>query len=297
MTQIKEILEKLFNIVKKILGLNPVAVAEAVEKKVLIAKAKGTRGIKKRQASACKKTRARTNKRCTNAMVDSINMKAPILTSYFNYNENYKIETVKRGEWCDNNRWQQAFGKSLFYKEEGRWMPICREAYIVTSNLGCIFPMKMHNGNKGIPTIEFAGLVRYDERSELLKMTLKDLVPVLADAKLARLDICIDIKKRIQSSVTQALLKKRKKKIKKNTTYYVTSLASNRKNDYIKIYTYDKGKKEGMKLEDKMHRLEFSFGSSYLKNIKLKDIHKLIPKMEKTINSFTGLNVKISLPF
>jgi len=299
MTKIKEILKKLFNIVKKILGLNSIVVAEeTIEKKVPTTQRKSTRRRKKRQSSACKKTRTRTNKRYTNARVDSINLNSNILTSHFFYDDKYVIDTIKVGNRCDNYVWRKAFGKSLHNKlANGKWISPYTEAHIVNSHLGCILPMKIHNRNKGVPTIEFAGLERYDERSKLLKMTLQDLVPLLQDAKIKRLDICIDVEKRVQSKVHSSLRKKRVAKRKKNITYYHTCEGEFQRNQYIDISVYNKGQKEGLKLDYKLFRIEFSFGSLYLKNTRLRDIDALIKKIEKTISKFTSLNIKVSLPF
>lgn len=299
MTKIKELLKKIVRKIKKILGLNPTnTVVERVEKKVPVKKTKDTQRIKKRQSRPSKKTRERTNTRYTNAKVDSINLNSNIVTSYLLKDDKYVIDTIKIGNRCDNYTWRKAFGKSLFNKlKDGTRISPYAEAHIVNSHLGCVLPLKIHNRNKGVPTLEFAGLERYDERSKLLKMTLQDLVPLLQDAKIKRIDICIDVEKRIQSKVHSKLREKRVVKRKKNITYYHTSKGEFQKNQYIDISVYNKGEKEGLKLDNKLFRIEFRFGSLYLKNTKLKDIDVLIDKIEKTIGKFTSLNVKVSLPF
>jgi len=247
---------------------------------------------KQKSTVSTKKYVKNTKVRYTKATIDSINFSSPLLTSIFFHNENYSFETIKRGKMCNNYRWKSLFGGSLFNKVNGRWVSPFTEAYAIHNHIGATIPLKIHARNKKSPTVEFAGLHRYDRRSELLKMTLWDLFPSLQDTQIKRIDVAIDVDKRVQSKVHKALTRKRIAKRYKNSIYYKTQKEGKR-NPIVNIIIYDKGKKEGFKLDNKLIRLEFQFAAGYFPKITLRNIDQAITKIEKRMKRDTGLNIKV----
>lgn len=233
-----------------------------------------------------------TKARYTKAIIDSINFGSPVLTSIFFHNPNYSFETIKRGQECKSHRWKTLFGGSLFNRVNGRWVSPFYEAYAIHSHTGIAIPMKVHARNKKSPTVEFAGLHRYDKRSELLKMTLWDLFADLQDTQIKRIDVAIDVDKRVQSKVHKALTRTRVAKRYKNSTYYKTRKEGKR-NPIVNIIIYDKGKKEGFNLDNKLIRMEFQFAAGYFPKITLRNIDQAIEKIEKRMKRDTGLNIKV----
>ena len=232
-----------------------------------------------------------TKARYTKAIIDSINFGSPVLTSIFFHNPNYSFETIKRGQECKSHRWKTLFGGSLFNRVNGRWVSPFYEAYAIHSHTGIAIPMKVHARNKKSPTVEFAGLHRYDKRSELLKMTLWDLFADLQDTQIKRIDVAIDVDKRVQSKVHKALTRTRVAKRYKNSTYYKTRKEGKR-NPIVNIIIYDKGKKEGFNLDNKLIRMEFQFAAGYFPKITLRNIDQAIEKIEKRMTRDTGINMK-----
>lgn len=255
-------------------------------------KTKQRNDLKQNKPKISPKVEVNTKVRYTKGVIDSINFSSPILTSVFLHNQNYRFERIKRGNEYNNYRWKTLFGGSLFNRVNGRLMSPFSEAYAIHSHTGVSIPMKFHTRNRKSPTIEFAGLHRYDRRSELLKMTLWDLFPSLQETEINRIDIAIDVNKRVQSKVHKSLTRTRVAKKYKNSVYYKTH-SEKKRNPNVNIIIYDKGKKEGLCLENKLIRMEFQFSSSYLKKITLRNMDKAIDLIEKRMKRDTGLNIKV----
>lgn len=253
---------------------------------------KQSTGLKQQKHSVTPQVEVNTKARVTKGVIDSINLSSPILTSVFIHNKNYSSETIKRGKTCNSYRWKNLFGGSLFNKVNGKWMSPFSEAYAIHNHIGATIPMKIHVRSKESPTIEFAGLQRYDKRAELLKMTLWDLWHNLQETQIKRIDIAIDVNERVQSKVHKALTRTRIAKRYKNSVYYKTP-REKKKNTRVNIVIYDKGKKEGLKLDNKLIRMEFQFYSGFFQKITLKNIDKAIEKIEKRMKRDTGLNIKV----
>lgn len=253
---------------------------------------KQTDGLKKRKPNTTSKAKVNTKARCTKGIIDSINLGSPLLTSVFFHNPNYRFETIKRGKECNTSRWRTLFGGSLFNKVNGQWRSPFTEAYAIHNHIGATIPMKIHARSKKSQTVEFAGLHRYDRRSELLKMTLWDLFPNVQDTQIKRIDVAIDVDKRVQSKVHKALTRTRVAKRYKNSVYYKTQKEGKR-NNVVNIVIYDKGKKEGFNLDNKLIRMEFQFLAPFFPKMTLKDIDKAMAKIEKRMQRDTGLNIKV----
>lgn len=223
--------------------------------------------------------------------IDSLNLSDEHFVPLFEYNENYIIERVKSPSVFNPKVWKQTFNKSLTRN-------IVR-ADIIHTYLGLTLALKTFSRSQQVQVLEFAGLHSYTERSELLRVHLKELWSRLQHTKLTRLDIALDWEK-IPYKVLKALKSNREPFKWLNSEYFKTP-KEGKKNYYINIVAYDKALKEN--LPEPMERLEFSFGASFFKyqdkngetkTYCLKDLPIVIEKMEKAIKKKIGVSVKIN---
>ncbi|DAB39953.1 MAG TPA: hypothetical protein CFH81_06980 [Sulfurovum sp. UBA12169] len=218
------------------------------------------------------------------AKIDSLNLSAEQLEAVFIYHQDYSVQTVKSKAVFSPILWSDAFGQSL--KQN------IKEAKIIHTYLGLRLPLKTFSVTPNRQTLEFAGLHGYNERSRLLLQTFRELENQLMYARVTRIDIALDYLEEIPKGIIKALSKNRKPFRYGLTTYWKTpkEKGANQKMD-IKIY--NKFKKEKIKNDDVVMRLEFVFKGSYLKGYKLKDLDKLSEKIQKSIKKATGVSVKI----
>ena len=219
------------------------------------------------------------------ANIDSLNLSSGTMESIFIYHSDYTIEPVKTKSVFNPKVWSESFSKSLTRN--------ITEAKIIHTYLGLKLPLKTFSVTPFSQTVEFAGLHGYNERSQLLVQTLRELEGQLQYTRVMRIDIAIDFKSKIPKSITKVLSKHRKPFIDDrypNTTYYKTAKEKkvNRVMD-IKIYN----KRIQANLDYPLYRLEFCFKSEYLKKLQFRDVETLYKKMEKSIKKATGLSVKI----
>lgn len=228
------------------------------------------------------------------AAIDSINLASPSFGSLFHYRPNYKIEPLKRKGRGNDKRHRELFGKSFNNIVNGERKCPFIEIDAIHSTRGVVFPLKVHAASKDSQTIQFAGLQRYDNRSEQLKEIIFELYEDLQDIIIKRMDICIDFDGELPKEVNISLKrKKRKPKKTENTTYYKTA-NEGKSNNYINILVYDKGEKENINFIEKVTRLEFQFKGSYWKSLKFKDMDIAVASLEKSIKSFTGMEISIT---
>ncbi len=216
------------------------------------------------------------------AKIDSFNLSNKHLEAMFIYNENYSIETVKSKGVFSPKVWSKTFGKSLKRN--------IIEAKIIHTNLGLTLPLKTFSVSPLSQTLEFAGLHSYNERSQLLVQTFRELQSQLQHTRIMRIDVAIDYEGHIPKSIGKVLSKYREPFQYANTTYYKTA-KEKKTNSKMNIIIYDKSLKE--KLDHPLHRLEFSFRTPYFNKMILDDLDLVIKKMEKSIKKATGLTVKI----
>ena len=216
-------------------------------------------------------------------VIDSMNFSSSRLESYFSDDGNYSIETVKSIGVFEPDRWVQEFKK-----------PLTRnivEAKILHTSTGLTLPIKRHSRSPQMQVIEFAGLHGYNEKSRLLSELLSDLMEHIQNEYIVRVDIAIDFKGNIPNKVIKKLCKDRVPFRYWNTTYY-KSRSEKKSNNRLNIKTYNKSLTKNE--TQNIHRLEFSFLSSYLQKIQVKNLEKSFKKMVKTIKRFSGIDVKIS---
>lgn len=215
-------------------------------------------------------------------IIDSMNFGSFDIEHLFS-NENYTIEDVKTRGVFEPKRWLETFGKSLTRN--------IIEAKIIHTLEGLTIPLKRYSNAKEKQVIEFAGLHGYNERSQLLKDELIELIPKLQQCKIKRIDICFDYPRVPNRIIKKLCLSGREPFQYKNTTYYKTPKEKN-SNSKLDIKIYDKQKKEN--LPKSMYRLEFCFKSPYFQDISLEELNNnFLNKMEKTIHKFSGINSKI----
>jgi hypothetical protein len=215
-------------------------------------------------------------------VIDSINFSSRNLEDLFNSND-YIIESVKSIGVFNPKRWREIFKK-----------PLTRniiEAKILHTSTGLELPIKRYSRSQAKQVIEFAGLHGYNDKSKLLSELLKGLLEHIKDEQVVRIDIAIDFKGKIPNRVIKKLCEEREPFRFWNTTYY-KSKSEKKSNNRLNIKTYSKSNKE--KLSTEVQRLEFSFLSSYLCKVQVKDIKKTFVKMSKTIKRFSGIDVEIS---
>jgi hypothetical protein len=214
-------------------------------------------------------------------VIDSLNFSSSHIEKYF-CNEDYIIETVKGLGVFEPQIWKDTFKKPLTKS--------IIETKILHTSTGLTLPIKRHSRSQRVQTLELAGLHGYNDRSRLLSGLLSDLMEYIKDENIVRLDVAIDFKGKIPSKVIKKLCEDREPFKFWNTTYY-KSKSEKKTNNRLNIKTYSKSNKE--KLSKNIERLEFSFLSSYLNKLQVKDIEKSFSKIEKTIRRFSGLEVKI----
>jgi len=216
-------------------------------------------------------------------VIDSLNFSSSDLEALFKDDENYIIEDIKGVGVFRPDVWIGAFKK-----------PLTRniiEAKILHTSTGLTLPIKRHSRSPTKQTLEFAGLHGYNEKSKLLNELLSSLLEHIQDTQVTRLDVAIDFKGKIPNRVIKKLCEDREPFRFWNTTYY-KSKSEKKQNNRLNIKTYNKSLTKNE--TQNIYRLEFSFLSSYLQKIQVKDIEKSFTKMAKTIKRFSGLDVKIS---
>jgi len=211
-----------------------------------------------------------------------MNFSSEHLEAYF-INDDYIIETVKSIGVFNPDAWLEAFKKSLTKN--------IVEAKILHTSTGLTLPIKRHSRNQTKQTLEFAGLHGYNEKSKLLSELLSSLLVHIQNEQVTRLDVAIDFKGKIPNRVIKKLCEDREPFRFWNTTYY-KSKSEKKQNNRLNIKTYNKSLTKNE--TQNIYRLEFSFLSSYLQKIQVKDIEKSFIKMAKTIKRFSGLDIKIS---
>ena len=139
-------------------------------------------------------------------------------------------------------------------------------------------------------TIEFAGLHGYNEESKLLKELLIELLPMIQDTIVKRIDICLDYE-RVPNKIIKSLCINRNPFQYKNTTYYKTA-KEKKVNSTMDIKMYNK--QIQAKLDYPLYRLEFVFKGSYFNSMRLEQLDKeTYKKMEKSILKFSGIDSSI----
>jgi len=215
------------------------------------------------------------------AKIDSINFSSENIEDLF-CSDDYIIEVVKSHSIFEPKRWSETFKKALTKN--------IIEAKILHTHTGLTLPFKRYAVTPLKQTLEFAGLQGYDDKSQLLRELLKELLEHLENSYITRVDIAIDFKGKIPNRVIKALCKDREPFKYGNTTYY-KSKKEKRSNTRLNIKTYMKSKQK--KLSYELERLEFVFQSQYFNKLQLKDLTKAFKKMEKTISRFAGVKVEI----
>ena len=214
-------------------------------------------------------------------VIDSLNFSSSHLEDYF-FNSDYIIVAAKNIGEFNPDLWKKEFKKSLTQN--------IVEAKILYTTTGLALPIKRHSRSQSKQTLEFAGLHGYNDKSKLLRELLCGLMEYIKEENVVRLDVAIDFKGKIPNKVIKKLCEDREPFRFWNTTYY-KSKSEKKSNNRLNIKTYSKSNKE--KLDENIQRLEFSFLSSYLNKLQVKDLEKSFSKMEKTIRRFSGLEVKI----
>jgi len=214
-------------------------------------------------------------------VIDSLNFSSRNLEQLF-CNEDYIIEEVKSIGTFEPTRWVEVFKSKLTRN--------IVEAKILHTSMGLMLPIKRHSTSQDKQTLEFAGLQGYNDKSTLLSELLLSLKSHIQDEVITRLDVAIDFKGKIPNRVIKKLCEDREPFRYWNTTYY-KSKSEKKSNNRLNIKTYNKSLTKNE--TQNIYRLEFSFLSSYLQKIQVKDIEKSFIKMAKTIKRFSGLDVKI----
>lgn len=207
-------------------------------------------------------------------------------SSSFEYifgSDKYKILTVKGIGFFNPKLWLETFGKSLTKN--------IIEAKIIFTSTGLSIPLKRYASSPTMQTLEFAGLHGYNEKSKLLNELLIELLPMLENSFIKRIDICLDYE-RVPMKVIKHLCTNREPFQFKNTTYYKTA-KEKKVNSTMDIKKYNKQKQA--KLDYPLHRLEFSFKGRYFNNMRLEQIgNKIYNKMQKSIYKFSGIDSSIT---
>lgn len=139
---------------------------------------------------------------------------------------------------------------------------------IAHTQRGLMYPISYYRNGRGI-VIEFNGLTQYDkkefvltDKSELMRQDLREFVSSGLDFEVYALDVCFDTPKPAKS-ILRAIERKREPKTYRGTTYYDAKAQTTRKNNYLRLYAYDKQAKD--KLAYPLHRVEFSFKAAAVK--------------------------------
>ena len=210
--------------------------------------------------------------------VDSINIAITHKEYYMilEKKDKYKEEVIKDIGVFQPKNWKK-FEKKIHDN-------ILRASILHAYN-GIELPIKIISQAKEKNIVEFRGFESYSLKGKDLKEIFQDLQIKLLNGLVHRLDICLDFTYK-PYNVLRELKKIRTPKQVGVTTYYKTSSEKN-KNNYFDIVYYDK------KI---VHRVEFRFKKSFLKDIFLKDIEKVFSRIEKTISKCTKLIIKIENP-
>ncbi|RLA80810.1 MAG: hypothetical protein DRG78_10275 [Epsilonproteobacteria bacterium] len=219
------------------------------------------------------------------AYIDSFNFSSESLESMLLDEEKYSIEVIKSVGVFEHQRWLEVFGKKLISN--------IIEAKMLHTHTGLTLAIKRYSSSSCKQTLEFAGLHSYNEKSKYLRELLKEIWGQIQDNVITRVDVAIDFNGNIPTRTIKKLKKSRRLFQWKNTTYLKT-YKEKKSNSYINIYCYPKHKKNNNNLDYEMERLEFSFGSAYLRgNSKVRDSEEVYKKMIKTIKRLSGINIEI----
>jgi len=246
------------------------------------------------------------------ANIDSFNISHPDLLELFMHKDEYKVVRVypsaKEERTEKEHYYKKYFGRSFYNQTDtgGRVCPFL-EVYVVHSELGIAFPVRLHNRAKdGAYTMVIAGMKGYKERSKQLLTVLSDIWDKIQDFTISRIDLAIDFDGEIPKKVDTSLLKKgRIAHIYKNTTYYnkppqkrkKVKRKKRKRNSYVHVYTYNKTEKdntEELSGYNKVTRLELQFGSGYIDKIKVKDLESIKKKIKKYVLDNASIHIKFS---
>ncbi len=216
------------------------------------------------------------------ANIDSLVLSDAHMEAIFICNEEYSIQTVKSRSIFEPRIWSETFGKSL--KQN------IIEAKIIHSHLGLCLPLKTFAVTPLNQSLELAGLHGYNERSQNLVTTFKELESQLQQSRIRRIDVCLDYEGKIPTKIIKSLSKNREAFLCSNTTYYKTEKES-KTNQRIDIKVYNKSHQA--KLDGNLMRLEFCFKGSYFDKLLLNDSDLAINTMEKSIKRLAGITIKI----
>jgi hypothetical protein len=159
-------------------------------------------------------------------------------------------------------------------------------ASILHAYNGIELPIKIISQAREKSIVEFRGFESYSQKGIDLKKIFKELENSLLNGLVHRLDICLDFSYK-PYMVLKELKKIRIPTVRYKTTYFKTVSEKN-KNNYYDIAYYHK--------KQVVHRVEFRFKKSFLKNVTLKEIENVFGRIEKTISKCTKLTVKIENP-
>ena len=195
------------------------------------------------------------------------------------HRDKYKEEVIKDKFFgiYELKNWKK-FEKKIYHN-------VLRASILHTYN-GFELPIKIISQAREKNIVEFRGFESYNQKGNELKEVFKELQYSLLNGLVHRLDICLDFSYK-PYKVLKELKKIRTPTVRYKTTYFKTE-SEKSKNNYFDIAYYHK-KKE-------VHRIEFRFKKSFLKNVTLKDIEKVFGRIEKTISKCTKLTVKIENP-
>jgi len=238
-------------------------------------------------------------------VIDSLNFKDNHLEALFIHKGNYTLNKVKgKSDIYKPKDWVEAFGKEMGKIKNGKlYFPFVEAIIISDKGSSVKFPLKRYTWSSKSQTVEFAGLHGYTDHSEAKKYIVLELWEQLQHMDFTRCDIAIDyIDEVIPKSVINNILKTRRKPKEVGTTTFYKTKSEKRSNPYFDIKIYNKTehvhRKHGVKLDNQIWRLEFSFKTGYMRGFNGEDLdgEKLTQQMEKTIKKVTGKSIKIA-PF
>jgi hypothetical protein len=213
--------------------------------------------------------------------IDSISLRRENFEELFT-DENYIIVVAKSVGIFEPKLWSDTFKKSLTKS--------IIEAKILYTSTGLTIALKRYNRSPTKQTLDIAGLCGYDEKSELLNDFLETHFLEFMECEIKRIDICFDFVK-VPNRIIKNLCVNRVPFKFRNTTYYKTP-KEKKTNVKLDIKIYNKQKEAN--LSQQMERIEFCFKGGYFpKGMKLKELEKIISKMEKSIKRFSGIDAKI----
>lgn len=177
------------------------------------------------------------------------------------------------------------FAPKNWKKFEKQITPNILRASILHCDNGIELPIKIISQARQTSIVEFRGFESYSQKGDDLKEIFKQLQVQLLNGLVQRVDICIDFSYKPYGALRE--LKKIRTPKKVGLTTYYKTISEKKKNNYFDIAYYDK------KI---VHRIEFRFKKSFLKNTTLKNIEKVFGRIEKTISKCTKLSVKVKNP-